>query len=118
MPRSAATSTIRRGVTDRAISRSDGRLMDGVLLRRRGALGAGRYVVSALAWAVAARTRWVRRRAFVIGPTPPGTGVIAPATDLALSKSTSPTSAPSTTLIPTSTTTAPGRSIEPVIKPG
>ena len=48
----------------------------------------------------------------VIGPTPPGTGVIAPATAAALSKSTSPTSFvfPSTSirLMPTSITVAPG----------
>ena len=52
------------------------------------------------------------------GPTPPGTGVIAEATALADSKSTSPTSLSSTTLMPTSTTTAPGLSISPVIRPG
>ena len=32
------------------------------------------------AWLRAARTRWVSRIAFVSGPTPPGTGVIAEAT--------------------------------------
>ena len=42
------------------------------------------------------------------GPTPPGTGVIAEATSTADAKSTSPTIRPSTTLMPTSTTTAPG----------
>ena len=42
------------------------------------------------------------------GPTPPGTGVIADTTPLAESKSTSPTRLSPTTLIPTSTTTAPG----------
>ena len=42
-----------------------------------------------------AATRVLRSRtAMVIGPTPPGTGVIAPATSLALAKSTSPTSLP------------------------
>ena len=41
-----------------------------------------------------AETKVLRiRQAMVIGPTPPGTGVIAPATSLADSKSTSPTSA-------------------------
>ena len=56
----------------------------------------------------------------VIGPTPPGTGVIAPATSLAEAKSTSPTnrvlpgSAPATRLIPTSITVAPGLSQAPV----
>ncbi len=56
--------------------------------------------------------------AFVSGPTPPGTGVIAEATSTADAKSTSPTMWPSTTLIPTSTTTAPGLSIAPVTRPG
>ena len=50
----------------------------------------------------------------VIGPTPPGTGVIAPATALTPAKSTSPTSrvlpssAAGTRLMPTSITQAPG----------
>ena len=45
----------------------------------------------------------------VIGPTPPGTGVIHPATSRADSKSTSPVSLPSgSRLMPTSTTIAPG----------
>ena len=49
----------------------------------------------------------------VIGPTPPGTGVIAPATSTASSKATSPTSVrlPSAArrrLMPTSITVAPG----------
>src|SRR5579862_1892703 len=47
----------------------------------------------------------------VIGPTPPGTGVIAPATSLTLAKSTSPTSLLSTRVVPTSITTAPGLTI-------
>jgi hypothetical protein len=51
----------------------------------------------------------------VIGPTPPGTGVIIPATSLALSKSTSPHSLPSgRRLMPTSITTAPGLIMAPV----
>ena len=54
-----------------------------------------------------------RRQAIVIGPTPPGTGVIAPATGATLAKSTSPAmtglpSGPGTRLIPTSITVAPG----------
>src|SRR5436190_17376341 len=49
----------------------------------------------------AARMRWLSRSALVRGPTPPGTGVMAEATWTALSKSTSPTRRPSTTLIPT-----------------
>ena len=43
---------------------------------------------------------------------------MAEATWLADAKSTSPTSLPSTTLMPTSTTTAPGLSIAPVMRPG
>ena len=48
-------------------------------------------------------------------PIPPGTGVIAEATALTPSKSTSPTIRPSRSLIPTSTTTAPGLIIGAVI---
>ena len=61
--------------------------------------------------------------AMVIGPTPPGTGVIQPATWLADAKSTSPRSLPAsgspsgTRLMPTSTTIAPGLSIAPVSVP-
>ena len=46
--------------------------------------------------------------AIVIGPTPPGTGVIAAATSAAASKSTSPPRPSSVRLTPTSITTAPG----------
>mmetsp|Transcript_194 Transcript_194/g.427 ORF Transcript_194/g.427 Transcript_194/m.427 type:complete len:292 (-) Transcript_194:8-883(-) len=56
----------------------------------------------------------------VMGPTPPGTGVMAPATGLASSKSTSPTSlkpdflvASGMGFVPTSMTAAPGFSHEP-----
>ena len=53
------------------------------------------------------------KHAIVIGPTPPGTGVIAPATSTASAKATSPTMrdlppAPGTRLMPTSITVAPG----------
>ena len=41
--------------------------------------------------AQAARTVFASRQAIVIGPTPPGTGVIAPATFAASAKATSPT---------------------------
>lgn len=51
----------------------------------------------------------------VIGPTPPGTGVIRPATCDASSKATSPM-LPG--LYPASTTTAPGLSHEPRTKHG
>ena len=52
-------------------------------------------------------------QAMVIGPTPPGTGEIAPAISLASLKATSPTSfvlpaSPGTRLMPTSITVAPG----------
>ena len=60
----------------------------------------------------------------VIGPTPPGTGVMAAAFSLTASKSTSPTSlkprlvpGASTRLTPTSTTTAPGLTISAVMQP-
>jgi hypothetical protein len=71
----------------------------------------------------AASTTLCTNAAMVIGPTPPGTGVRAPATLLASSKATSPTRRASwllglacvplaavcrTTLMPTSMTTAPG----------
>src|SRR6185369_5152322 len=61
----------------------------------------------------AARTVLTIRQAMVIGPTPPGTGVIAPATCEASAKLTSPTSfdlppGPGTRLMPTSITVAPG----------
>src|SRR5436189_790167 len=53
--------------------------------------------------------------AMVIGPTPPGTGVIAAATWRAPSKSTSPVSRPSRRFMPTSITVAPGFSQSPLI---
>src|SRR6202035_18987 len=61
----------------------------------------------------AARSVLASRHAIVIGPTPPGTGVIAPATSTASAKLTSPTMRdlpPSTVsrLIPTSMTVEPG----------
>ena len=61
---------------------------------------------------------FLRSMATVMGPTPPGTGVMAEATGATESKSTSPTSFPSTRLIPTSITTAPGLTISPVIRRG
>ncbi len=70
-------------------------------------------------WIIAAFTVFFISIAIVIGPTPPGTGVIAPATFSAVSNSTSPTSFLSATLfIPTSITTAPGFIISPVTKFG
>jgi len=45
-----------------------------------------------LFWLAAAIRVLRRRQAMVIGPTPPGTGVMAPATCLASANATSPTS--------------------------
>ena len=47
-------------------------------------------------------TTFSSKQAMVIGPTPPGTGVIAPAIFCTLSKSTSPTVLLLTLLVPTS----------------
>ena len=81
----------------------------GLTLRPSAPCGSGRPCARQQAVTVLAR-----RQAIVMGPTPPGTGVIAPATATALSKWTSPTSlvlpdpsARPTRLIPTSTTVAP-----------
>ena len=70
--------------------------------------GVGRPVI-----AQAARRVLTSRHATVIWPTPPGTGVIAPATFSASAKATSPTSrvlpsGPGSRLMPTSITVAPG----------
>ena len=73
-------------------------------LRRRGALAASSVLRSSIA--------------IVIGPTPPGTGVISPARSTALSKSTSPTSPSSVRLMPTSITAAPGLTQSPGIMRG
>ena len=55
----------------------------------------------------------------VNGPTPPGTGVIAPATSLTSSNSTSPFNLPfSSGVLPTSTITAPSFTSSLVTKPG
>ena len=68
---------------------------------------------------IAALTVFFISIAIVIGPTPPGTGVIAPATFSALSNSTSPHSFLFSSLfIPTSITTAPSYIISPLIKIG
>src|SRR3974390_1633101 len=60
----------------------------------------------------AARSVLKRRHAIVIGPTPPGTGVMAPATSRASAKLTSPTirdlPPALTRLMPISITVAPG----------
>src|SRR5918994_7645499 len=54
----------------------------------------------------AAVTVLLKSIAMVIGPTPPGTGVIQEAFSLTDSKSTSPTNLPDCLLVPTSITTA------------
>src|SRR5207244_6001906 len=61
-----------------------------------------------LVWMLAALTVVSSKHATVIGPTPPGTGVMNPASLLTFSKSTSPRSFPSTRVRPTSTTAALG----------
>src|SRR5690606_36687408 len=73
----------------------------------------------------AARSVFCSNIVIVIGPTPPGTGVIASATSAASSKCTSPTSryprfalGSSTRLMPTSMTTAPGLIMSPRIISG
>src|SRR6267143_4103111 len=66
-------------------------------------------------WRSVARKVLRRSIAIVIGPTPPGTGVIARARAATLSNSTSPTSLPvSRRLIPTSITQAPSFTMSPV----
>src|SRR5262249_20796016 len=65
---------------------------------------------------VAACTVLLINTAMVIGPTPPGTGVIQPAISCAAAKSTSPASLPSMRLMPTSITTAPGFTMSAVTK--
>src|SRR2546423_1148065 len=73
----------------------------------------------------AARTVFSISIAIVIGPTPPGTGVIFEATSRTDSKSTSPCSrvpvlvpGSLTRLVPTSITTAPGFTMSPVTMRG
>src|ERR671922_1963053 len=61
----------------------------------------------------AADTVFFNRIATVIGPTPPGTGVIHDAFVRTESKSTSPQICPLNLLIPTSIITAPGLTISP-----
>src|SRR5437899_8009224 len=66
----------------------------------------------------AARSVLASNVAMVIGPTPPGTGVIHDARFFAAAKSTSPQSLPSAfRLIPTSITIAPGLIQSPCTKP-
>ena len=69
------------------------------------------FVAHASACSRAANRVLCNSIATVKGPTPPGTGVIRPATSFTPSKSTSPTSPASVRFTPTSTTTAPGLTI-------
>ena len=95
-PRSA-----RRGAA--AASEARGRPARGGQLPRGGSSARRRAAQSVLRSSIA----------MVIGPTPPGTGVIAPATSATASKSTSPTSPSSSRLVPTSITAAPGLTKSP-----
>src|SRR6476646_2653617 len=79
------------------------------------AIRRSRRAYQAVRRAVAASTVLRRSIAIVIGPTPPGTGVIAPAHSLADAKWTSPNNLPSTRFMPTSITVAPGFSHSPLI---
>ena len=72
----------------------------------------GREPPEALALAVFATSI-----AIVIGPTPPGTGVMARALCRTASKSTSPTRPSSVRLVPTSMTTTPSRTMSSVTVP-
>src|SRR5262249_27022216 len=68
-------------------------------------------------WSWAARTVLYSSMVMVMGPTPPGTGVMAEASGRTTSKSTSPVSRPSgSRFMPTSTTAAPGRTMSAVRK--
>src|SRR6476620_3368997 len=82
------------------------------------AIRRSRRAYQAVRRAVAASTVLRRSIAIVIGPTPPGTGVIAPATSLADGKCTSPRRPSSVRLTPTSMTVAPGFTMSPVIISG
>src|SRR6185436_5270862 len=66
----------------------------------------------------AALTVFCKSIAIVIGPTPPGTGVISRARRAAPSKSTSPTKPASVRLMPTSITVAPSFTMSPVTNSG
>src|SRR5690242_1312577 len=70
-------------------------------------------------WRAAPRSVFFMSMATVMGPTPPGTGVMARARLAADSKSTSPASLPvSRRFTPTSMTTAPSLIMSPVMKRG
>src|SRR5207249_707150 len=89
------------------------------LAQARGQLGDGQHGAARAhampSWRSAARSVLRSSIAMVIGPTPPGTGVIARARAATLANSTSPTSLPvSRRLIPTSITHAPSFTMSPV----
>src|SRR5215470_5212933 len=74
---------------------------------------------AAPSWRAAPRSVFFMSMAMVMGPTPPGTGVMARARLDADSKSTSPASLPeSRRFTPTSMTTAPSLIMSPVMKRG
>src|SRR5690554_4024709 len=74
---------------------------------------------SMASWRSAACNVFSSSEATVIGPTPPGTGVIQAARSAAGANSTSPTRRPSSSrLIPTSMTMAPLRTHSPLTSPG
>src|SRR5205814_10512926 len=77
------------------------------MLRQRRPAPPYEAVVAVASLARAASSVLRRSMAMVMGPTPPGTGVMAPATAAALSNSTSPTRPVSVRLTPTSMTVAP-----------
>src|SRR6218665_1629135 len=105
-----SSSTSMAGATSCAPMRSKGGRSEGV---RRGLSMSGCQGFAALR-SVACMVL-TSSMVMVIGPTPPGTGVIQPATCLTRSKSTSPQSLPSAwRLMPTSMTMAPGLTISAV----
>src|SRR5207245_7722577 len=90
------------------------------LAEPRGQLGDGQHRAgrahAAPTWRSAARSVLRRSIAIVIGPTPPGTGVIAWARAATLAKSTSPTSFPvSRRLMPTFTIHTPSFTMSDVL---
>src|SRR5262249_47982653 len=105
-----------RGAAGPGPQRSRGvRAPSGEADRRREPAGGDRRALPALiaqrrpSWARAASIVFESRYAMVIGPTPPGTGVIARARSAALANSTSPTSLPAALrFMPTSMTVDPG----------
>ena len=115
---------------DRAEARQPGKVEEGIrllfhrrlpaqsgaLARRRPARAIGATGAACMRRS-AASTVLTSSMVIVIGPTPPGTGEIQPATSFTPSKSTSPASLPSgVRLVPTSMTTAPGLTMSAVTR--